>query len=98
MLRLVFEHARSGLSRAVLPKPGLDRLRARGSHGVTKSHEEQDQEFIDYFNRPDIDHWEIRKAMNQLAGKYESSARGKRPIFQTFMPLCSLPLIPPPLT
>lgn len=42
----------------------------RHSHGVEETDEEFDQRFINYFNRPDIDHWEIRKAMNELASEF----------------------------
>jgi len=38
----------------------------RFSHGKEESPEEFDQRFVDYFNRPDIDGWEVRKAMTEL--------------------------------
>lgn len=34
----------------------------------TESDEEFDARYEAYFNRPDIDGWELRKAMNDLAG------------------------------
>ncbi|CAG2055040.1 unnamed protein product [Timema podura] len=38
------------------------------SHQSTETDEEFDNRYINYFNRKDIDAWEIRKAMNDLAG------------------------------
>jgi cytochrome c oxidase subunit 5a len=38
----------------------------RLSHDVVESDAEFDQRFIDYFNRPNIDGWEVRKAMTEL--------------------------------
>uniref|UniRef100_T1II41 Cytochrome c oxidase subunit 5A, mitochondrial n=1 Tax=Strigamia maritima TaxID=126957 RepID=T1II41_STRMM len=37
-------------------------------HGVTETDEAFDARYEAYFNRDDIDHWEIRKAMNDLQG------------------------------
>ena len=42
------------------------------SHGPELTDEEVDESFIKYFDRKDIDHWEVRSAMNRLAGKYFS--------------------------
>ncbi|XP_014473321.1 PREDICTED: cytochrome c oxidase subunit 5A, mitochondrial [Dinoponera quadriceps] len=39
---------------------------ARASHDGTD--EEFDERYVKFFSRNDIDHWEIRKAMNDLAG------------------------------
>lgn len=36
------------------------------SKHVVESEEEFDRRFEDFFNRPDIDGWEVRKAMNDL--------------------------------
>jgi len=38
------------------------------SHHATETDDEFDSRYEAYFNRPDIDGWEIRKAMNDLAG------------------------------
>lgn len=38
----------------------------RHSHGVQESDEEFDARYEAYFSRPDIDGWEVRKAMNDL--------------------------------
>lgn len=40
----------------------------RFSHNNTETDEELDARYEEYFNRPDIDGWEIRKAMNDLCG------------------------------
>lgn len=40
----------------------------RYSHGSTETDEEFDARYAAYFNRPDIDGWEIRKGMNDLCG------------------------------
>lgn len=37
-------------------------------HGRKESEEEFDNRYIKYFSRPEIDGWEIRKAMNDLQG------------------------------
>ncbi|XP_019557308.3 cytochrome c oxidase subunit 5A, mitochondrial-like [Aedes albopictus] len=50
---------------------GLSAIRTapvRHSHGGCESDAEFDARFEAYFNRPDIDHWEARKAMNDLLG------------------------------
>jgi len=46
------------------PNPGL----AAPKHGRQESEEEFDSRYINYFNRKDIDGWEIRKGMNDLQG------------------------------
>lgn len=72
MLRIVARGVRLGLQRnnVLLPKaaivPAVQQIRA--SHGKQETDEEFDKRYVDYFSRPDIDHWEIRKAMNDLAG------------------------------
>ncbi|KAG8227086.1 hypothetical protein J437_LFUL007423 [Ladona fulva] len=38
------------------------------SHAAPETDEEFDERFVKYFNRSDIDGWEIRKAMNDLCG------------------------------
>ena len=38
------------------------------SHGPVESDAEFDARYEAYFNRPDIDGWEFRKAMGELAG------------------------------
>ncbi|TMW48752.1 hypothetical protein DOY81_006177 [Sarcophaga bullata] len=40
----------------------------RASHGNDISAEEFDKRYEDYFNRSDIDGWEVRKGMNDLLG------------------------------
>jgi len=44
--------------------PGL----AMPKHGRKESEDEFDERYVAYFNRKDIDGWEVRKAMNDLQG------------------------------
>jgi cytochrome c oxidase subunit 5a len=53
-----------GLSSGHDVNPGL----AAPKHGRQESEEEFDQRYINYFNRKDIDGWQIRKAMNDMQG------------------------------
>ncbi|GFO08460.1 cytochrome c oxidase subunit 5a, mitochondrial [Plakobranchus ocellatus] len=41
----------------------------RHSHGKVETDEELDNRYIAYFERPNIDSWEIRKAMNDITGE-----------------------------
>ncbi|KAH9518435.1 Cytochrome c oxidase subunit 5A [Bulinus truncatus] len=41
----------------------------RQSHGKHETDEEFDTRYLNYLNRPDIDGWELRKAMNDLNGE-----------------------------
>ncbi|XP_055626875.1 cytochrome c oxidase subunit 5A, mitochondrial-like [Toxorhynchites rutilus septentrionalis] len=50
-----------------LPKQ-LSSVRTSGSHGPSECEAEFDARYEAFFNRPDIDHWEARKAMNDLLG------------------------------
>jgi len=70
MLRIVAGRLSAAVRGSVIP-----RTLAAGSQNVRASHggpqetdEEFDTRYENFFNRPDIDHWEIRKAMNDLAG------------------------------
>lgn len=57
---------RSGMLQNAVRAPVA--LQQRLAHGKPDpSPEELDQKYIDYFNRPSIDGWEARKAMNDLA-------------------------------
>uniref|UniRef100_A0A8C2K474 Cytochrome c oxidase subunit 5A, mitochondrial n=1 Tax=Cyprinus carpio TaxID=7962 RepID=A0A8C2K474_CYPCA len=38
------------------------------SHGKQETDEEFDARWVTYFNKPDIDAWELRKGMNTLIG------------------------------
>jgi len=60
---LVLRGLSSG-SGGVDPNPGL----AVPKHGRKETEEEFDQRYINYFNRKDIDGWEVRKAMNDMHG------------------------------
>jgi len=44
--------------------PGLAMLK----HGRKESEDEFDARYVAYYSRPDIDGWEIRKAMNDMQG------------------------------
>ncbi|XP_075215692.1 cytochrome c oxidase subunit 5A [Lycorma delicatula] len=69
MLRALASTVRS-TSRGILVQ-GLKPVTAvpgRFSHGEAESDEEFDERFEKYFNRPDIDGWEIRKGINDLLG------------------------------
>ena len=69
MLRIVARHASASLRQAVQPRCTGALIQSRAAHGHQESDEEFDARYENFFNRPDIDHWEIRKAMNDLAGK-----------------------------
>lgn len=49
---------------SAVQNPGL----AVPKHGRKESEEEFDQRYVNFFNRADIDGWEIRKALNDLQG------------------------------
>lgn len=61
----------NNVARGVL-RSSLQRSEVAASSRLMSSHAETDEEFDAryeaYFNRPDIDGWEIRKAMNDLTG------------------------------
>ncbi|XP_067666705.1 cytochrome c oxidase subunit 5A, mitochondrial-like [Haliotis asinina] len=70
MFRAVQRASRSLHTVAVqtLRKPAIATVGVRHAHGVQESDEEFDARYEAYFNRPDIDGWEVRKAMNDLQG------------------------------
>uniref|UniRef100_A0AAA9S240 Cytochrome c oxidase subunit 5A, mitochondrial n=1 Tax=Bos taurus TaxID=9913 RepID=A0AAA9S240_BOVIN len=47
--------------------PAVQSLRCY-SHGSHETDEEFDARWVTYFNKPDIDAWELRKGMNTLVG------------------------------
>lgn len=47
--------------------PGVTAV--RNSSGKVETDEEFDTRYENYFNRPDIDAWQLRKAMNDLTGE-----------------------------
>lgn len=51
-------------SHTAVANPGL----AESKHGITESDEVFDQRYLDYFNRPDIDSWELRKGISDMHG------------------------------
>ncbi|KAE8746267.1 hypothetical protein FOCC_FOCC006939 [Frankliniella occidentalis] len=57
---------RSGVLQTAVRSPAA--IQQRLSHGKPElSEEEFDQKYVDFFSRPNIDGWEIRTAMNDLA-------------------------------
>jgi len=71
MLRVVATRVASAARTAMVPRVGVVGMQCtRESHGSKETDEEFDQRYVNFFNRNDIDHWEIRKAMNDLAGEF----------------------------
>ncbi|XP_015520629.1 cytochrome c oxidase subunit 5A, mitochondrial [Neodiprion pinetum] len=70
MLRIVAGRVGSAMRSSLVPRAATAGLQnSRASHGgPQESDEEFDARYEAFFNRPDIDGWEIRKAMNDLAG------------------------------
>jgi len=75
LMRLgLVRQACSAASRVQMVQPQVPRSfsvltnNRRLGHGIQETDEEFDQRYIDYLNRPDIDGWEIRKAMADLQG------------------------------
>ncbi|EZA47073.1 hypothetical protein DMN91_009802 [Ooceraea biroi] len=71
MLRVVASRAASAARTAMVPRATVTVVgtrSVRAAHGVKETEEEFDERYVKFFNRNDIDHWEIRKAMNDLAG------------------------------
>ena len=66
MLRTAAARMLGGFRSAALSRPA-NQVRMM-SHKVEETDEEFDKRYENYFNRPDIDGWEIRKAFNDLAG------------------------------
>jgi len=68
MLRVVATRVASAARTAIMPQISIVGTQCiRATHNETD--DEFDQRYVNFFNRNDIDHWEIRKAMNDLAGK-----------------------------
>ncbi|XP_014218567.1 cytochrome c oxidase subunit 5A, mitochondrial [Copidosoma floridanum] len=68
MLRVVATKAVCGLRQVIARPAAVSSQQLRASHGKTETDEQFDERYEKFFSRPDIDHWEIRKAMNDLAG------------------------------
>lgn len=89
MLRIVAGRAGSSIRQAIVPRATIAGVQARASHGNTETDEEFDARYEKFFNRPDIDHWEIRKAMNDLAGEFDFffffTLSAAAPIFSVFV-------------
>ncbi|XP_034938432.1 cytochrome c oxidase subunit 5A, mitochondrial [Chelonus insularis] len=67
MLRLVAGRVGSAVRGLATPRVATVGVQARNSSHKEETDEEFDARFENYFNRPNIDHWEIRKAMGDLA-------------------------------
>lgn len=79
MLRVVATRVASAARSAMVPRV-VGTQCTRASHdGPKETDEEFDQRYVNFFNRNDIDHWEIRKAMNDLAGELAFLAPRRRP-------------------
>lgn len=70
MLRVVASRVASAMVPRVAATSLVGVQSTRASHGLKETDEEFDQRYVNFFNRNDIDHWEIRKAMNDLAGEF----------------------------
>ncbi|CAL8321324.1 cytochrome c oxidase subunit 5Aa [Gadus morhua] len=70
MFRAAVRLSASGIRSLTRPQPGCQgALAARCySHGKVETDEEFDARWVTYFNKPDIDAWELRKGMNTLIG------------------------------
>ncbi|GAB6028585.1 Cytochrome c oxidase subunit 5A [Chamberlinius hualienensis] len=69
MFRPVVQRFGSILRAVSVPNTAaITTVRHMSKHGHQESDEEFDNRYENYFNRKDIDHWEIRKAMNDLHG------------------------------
>ncbi|XP_078541245.1 cytochrome c oxidase subunit 5A, mitochondrial [Lissotriton helveticus] len=67
--RCAFSGAVRGLLRGrQLAQPSLTPAARCYSHAKHESDEEFDARWVTYFNKPDIDAWELRKGMNTLIG------------------------------
>lgn len=69
MLRLVAGRIGSSVKNTTVTRATSVGIQSyRNSHGSAETDEEFDAKYVNFFNRPNIDCWEIRKAMNDLAG------------------------------
>lgn len=67
MLRVFGGRVCSAVRNSVIPR-AVAVQSVRASHESKETDEELDARYESFFNRKDITHWEIRKAMNDLAG------------------------------
>ncbi|XP_060932250.1 cytochrome c oxidase subunit 5A, mitochondrial-like [Limanda limanda] len=70
MFRAAVRLSVSGARSLARPGPGSQAPLASRcySHGKQETDEEFDARWVTYFNKPDIDAWELRKGMNTLIG------------------------------
>lgn len=69
MFRFVAGRVVTGVRSQIVPKSTIVGAQVRLAHGKAETDEEFDDRYEKFFSRPDIDAWEIRKAMNDLAGE-----------------------------
>ncbi|XP_019934230.2 cytochrome c oxidase subunit 5A, mitochondrial-like [Paralichthys olivaceus] len=70
MFRAAVRLSVSGVRSVTRARPGCQAPLASRcySHGKQETDEEFDARWVTYFNKPDIDAWELRKGMNTLIG------------------------------
>ncbi|XP_076762585.1 cytochrome c oxidase subunit 5A [Xylocopa sonorina] len=69
MLRFVGRQATNVVRNSIIPRTASGIQNARAAHdGPLEDEEQFNSKYVQYLNRPDIDHWEIRSVMNKLAG------------------------------
>ncbi|CAL7949558.1 unnamed protein product [Xylocopa violacea] len=69
MLRFAGRQAINAVRNTIIPRAASAAQNVRASHdGPLEDEEQFNNKCIQYFNRPDIDHWEIRSAITKLAG------------------------------
>ncbi|KAL4658786.1 cytochrome c oxidase subunit 5A, mitochondrial [Arapaima gigas] len=70
MLRATLSRSISGIRRVARVQPSCTAPVALRpySHAVQETDEEFDARWVTYFNKPDIDAWELRKGVNTLVG------------------------------
>ncbi|XP_051898492.1 cytochrome c oxidase subunit 5A, mitochondrial-like [Pristis pectinata] len=66
--RRAAQAARRPAGRAETAQPAAALASRWYSHGKQETDEEFDARWVTYFNKPDIDAWELRKGMNTLIG------------------------------
>lgn len=70
MLRFVGERAASVVRNSITPRnTAVITQTFRASHdGPQESEEEFNKRYVDFLNRPQLDHWEIRQVITKLTG------------------------------
>lgn len=69
MLRFVGRQANNIIRNSLLPRATVVSRNVRASHdGPEENEEEFNKQYVSYLSRPNLDHWEIRRVFNKLAG------------------------------